>query len=509
MIRMSLVMVVLLLSFENLVNAQELTANSPVNRDVDNACGIKCLQFILNEHFHRQADLMDLVRIHDWSHLQKGVTVGELLEAFHKERIEAKTVSIDPYRVISSDRPSVFLWKNRDSEIGHFVVLLPHANSESVEIWDNGMKRTMPTWEFCRESTGVAIVFSGADSSTFDDHVITSFDHKVAFVLKIVLFVLFFGLAFDWLFLRKKATVGQCIITKPNETTRSGFTLIELIVVIAIISIVISLLLAGVQKVRSQSARITCQNQFRQVALSTLHCHDQFGAFPPGLSVDADNKKYKYMGWTARILPFVEQGNLWNSVEKAFRSDPDQDEFYGWQEHLPILKTRVPIYQCPSDQPSRIELNPFQPAFTWILGNSGTSHQKTDGVFFKDSHVKMSMITDGTSNTILMGERPPSNSGTLGWWYRGWGQNRDGSAEMVLGVREINILGPGCPTGPYSFTEGTPTNRCSIFHFWSLHRQGANFAFADGSVRFLTYSVDSIIDRIATRSGGETVPPLE
>lgn len=489
--------------------AQEWSVDSSVDRTFDNACGIKCLHYLLREHYRQPVDLMELVRVHPWNHLKEGVTVGELFEAIQKEGINAKTISLDPSRVIVSEWPSVWLWKNRDSSIGHFVVLLPKANSEMVEIWDNGNTRTMPTWEFCRESTGVAIVLAAPGQSTFDDRVVTCFDMRLAYILKIVLFVLIFGVAFDWLFLRKKTLQGPTLAAKPLELTRPGFTLIEVIVVIAIISILVGLLLAGVQKVRSQSARIACQNQFRQVALGTLHCHDQFGAFPPGLSVDSDQKKYKYMGWTARILPFVDQGNLWNAVEKAYRTDPDQDDFYGWAEHREILKIRVVLYQCPSDHPGRIESNAFRPAFTWILGSSGTSHQKPDGIFFKDSHVKIAMISDGTTNTILLGERPPSNSGSLGWWYRGWGQNRDGSAEMVLGVREINTWSSNCPAGPYSFSSGSPTNQCSIFQFWSLHPQGANFAFADGSVKFLSFSVDTIVDRLATRAGGESVPPID
>src|SRR5438309_1165846 len=79
-----------------------------------------------------------------------------------------------------------------------------------------------------------------------------------------------------------------------------------------------------------------------------------------------------------------------------------------------------------------------------------------DGVLFRDSRIRLAEITDGTSNTLLVGERPPSTDEVLGWWYAGWGQSKDGSAEMLLGAREINTgsWGPNCPRGPYHFVAG-------------------------------------------------------
>ena len=93
----------------------------------------------------------------------------------------------------------------------------------------------------------------------------------------------------------------------------------------------------------------------------------------------------------------------------------------------------------------------------------------------------------------------------FGWWYAGWGQDRDGDADMVLGVRAMHrsIYAPECPLGPYSFELGSFTNQCDTLHFWSPHPGGANFAFADGSVHFLRYSADSIMPALATRAGGE------
>jgi prepilin-type processing-associated H-X9-DG protein len=146
-------------------------------------------------------------------------------------------------------------------------------------------------------------------------------------------------------------------------------------------------------------------------------------------------------------------------------------------------------------------------AFTDYLGVWGTDRRHRDGVLFLDSEVRLREIADGTSNTLMVGECPPSADGILGWWYAGWGQAKDGSAEALLGVAEWND-GPfyrKCPRGPYSYVPGRLTNQCDMFHFWSLHPGGANFVFCDASVRFLPHSAAPLMPALATRSGGEAV----
>jgi prepilin-type processing-associated H-X9-DG protein len=128
-----------------------------------------------------------------------------------------------------------------------------------------------------------------------------------------------------------------------------------------------------------------------------------------------------------------------------------------------------------------------------------------DGVLFLDSAVRLTDVTDGTSNTLAVGERPPSADLILGWWYAGWGQAKDGEGDMVLGARTRNhsIYGRGCPSGPFEFQPGSFGNQCDAFHFWSPHSNGANFLVCDGSVRFLSYSANRILPALATRAGGE------
>ncbi len=159
-------------------------------------------------------------------------------------------------------------------------------------------------------------------------------------------------------------------------------------------------------------------------------------------------------------------------------------------------------------------------ALTGYLGVSGLgsdpfilgSGYRMSGVIYGASRTKVTHITDGTTNTLLFGERPPSPDYQCGWWYmfspvtiglpylpvRGMRGYADGSAGLpAYGA---------CPLGPYPYTRGDINNICDANHFWSLHTNGANFAFADGSVRFLAYSADSVLPALATRAGGEVVP---
>jgi prepilin-type processing-associated H-X9-DG protein len=143
------------------------------------------------------------------------------------------------------------------------------------------------------------------------------------------------------------------------------------------------------------------------------------------------------------------------------------------------------------------------------LGVQGTNQVRKNGAFFVDSHVRFSDFSDGLNNTIIVGERPPSGDGRWGYCYAGWGTAKDGTGDMVLGVRSLNIgaLEATCPSGVYRFGPGRVDNSCDALHFWSLHSGGAHFLFCDGSVRFLGYDADGILPALATRAGRETVTP--
>jgi prepilin-type N-terminal cleavage/methylation domain-containing protein/prepilin-type processing-associated H-X9-DG protein len=285
-----------------------------------------------------------------------------------------------------------------------------------------------------------------------------------------------------------------------------GFSLVELVVVISIITLLIALLIPAVQYVRESSRRATCANNLRQLALSLHGYHDAHATFPPGVSVQNGKSPQPFLGWNARVLPFLEQTALWDEILQTFANDPD---FLNVPPHV-RRSFPVKVFGCPSD-PRTLSTYTLEGgnkvAFTAYLGLEGINYKQKDGTLFVDSSIALRDITDGTSSTLLIGERPPSADGVWGWWYAGWGQNKDGSAEMVLGMEEIDHspLAPECWVGPYSYGPGELSNQCDLFHFWSQHPGGANFAFADCSVHFMSYSASPIMPMLATRAGGETV----
>ncbi len=283
---------------------------------------------------------------------------------------------------------------------------------------------------------------------------------------------------------------------------RRGLSLVETLVVISILALLTGLTMSAVQRVRSSAARLQCQNHLRQLSLG-LHQHSVArGALPTGIS--GKQTPTPFLGWHVRLLPFLEQSAMFDQAELAYRQDRN---FLHDPPHVGLTQA-LPIFGCPTDVRTHTpqEISPgVRRGLTSYLGVEGRNSIRLDGVLFIDSTLKLGDVTDGTSNTIAIGERPPSSDFILGWWYAGWGQDQDGEAEMLLGTRTKNRYRrtPQCPPGPYAFAAGKLDNPCDAFHFWSLHSGGANFAFADGSVRFLSYSADSILPDLSTRAGGE------
>ncbi len=290
-----------------------------------------------------------------------------------------------------------------------------------------------------------------------------------------------------------------------RDRSRSAYSLIELLVVIAIVAIMIGLLLPAVQKVRSAAARTSCSNNVRQLGLALHQYHGANAHLPPGCSYRDGRDPYPHMGWATRLLPYLEQERLWQITTEAYRKEPF---FEVVPPHLG-LSAVLRVLICPSDArlSTAADFGAFRAANSSYLGVEGTDHIARGGTLYLDSQVRLSDITDGTSNTLLVGERPPNASRNLGWYYAGWGQSKNGSAEMLLGVNEVKVTGqfPNCSRGPYRFGAGRIENDCDLFHFWSTHSDGAYFLFADGSVHFLNYGAESVLSALSTRAGNEVV----
>jgi prepilin-type N-terminal cleavage/methylation domain-containing protein/prepilin-type processing-associated H-X9-DG protein len=335
---------------------------------------------------------------------------------------------------------------------------------------------------------------------------------------------------------------------------RSAFTLIELLVVMAIIAILIGLLLPAVQKAREAANRIKCANNLKQIGLALTNYESVHQSFPPG-STNAFSM-YWHWSWMARILPFIEQDNLFQQAD-GFAHDTSHPVvwylpqpngtvgFSSWspwggypfgivgQPENPALAQNVPIYVCPSDPVlpvvSREKLSDgstLVQAMTDYQGISGRNYVTNDGCLASNRPIRYADILDGSSNTLLVGERHNTKNLTYGAWFAGCGQfgyglpqgdEQRGSGDVVLGVREINSQHNGypeldsCPAGPYHFvppntirdSTGAINFECDTFHYWSWHTGGANFLYADGSVHFLAYAADSVLDAMGTRAGGE------
>ncbi|MFO0964856.1 MAG: DUF1559 domain-containing protein [Gemmataceae bacterium] len=283
--------------------------------------------------------------------------------------------------------------------------------------------------------------------------------------------------------------------------------MIEVLIVLAIIGLMFALVSGSVQNARAAAARAHCGNNLRQIGLALHQHHDTKKALPAGVKSRRRSEPQPGMSWLTQLLPYMEQAPLWRATIDAYEFQ--RLPFYELP-HIGFM-TPMPLFSCPADarpsEPQKTHRN-LTVALTSYVGVLGTDYRRTDGVLFLDSRVRLDGIQDGTSNTLAVGERPPSADHWYGWWYAGFGQRGTGSADMLLGVREINDGGPylsPCSSGPYHFGAGIPGRQCDVLHFWSPHSGGGQFLFADGGVRFLGYAADSIMPALATRASGDLV----
>ncbi|MCU0703321.1 MAG: DUF1559 domain-containing protein [Fimbriiglobus sp.] len=302
---------------------------------------------------------------------------------------------------------------------------------------------------------------------------------------------------------------------------RGGFTLIELLVVIAIIAILIGLLLPAVQKVREAAARTQCINNLKQMGLGLHNYHDVYGQLPMGQTAYTSAAPYEgAWSWQAQILPYIEQDNVY-TMARTF-AGPAWPNWYAWNN--PAAGQKMKIYTCPAD-PRGTQVYPnwgapsSDQALTTYLGNAGTTSSAFDGVLYQNSKVKLVQISDGTSNTLLVGERPPNSNLEYGWWFAAYGYDGRGNGDCVMTSNDLAIANyfiANYSSPPNLPCDGTAAQKiglqpakasanvgCDAAHYWSYHSAGSQFLMGDGSCRLITYSNTNIIPALSTRNGGE------
>ncbi|HVX15606.1 MAG TPA: DUF1559 domain-containing protein [Pirellulales bacterium] len=327
---------------------------------------------------------------------------------------------------------------------------------------------------------------------------------------------------------------------------RQAFTLVELLVVIAIIGMLVGMLLPAVQAARESAARTQCQNNLKQIGIALQTYHDAKKVFPPGYvdlnnnpQLTPDNDIGPGWGWASMILPQLEQSSVFNQINF---SQP-----VGLGVNAAVSQLNLPVFQCPSD--SYQDLVPIydssfsSPIATVAHGNyvgcdgwlecfngatgnvlpgfgddaiaNGVYGPGARGVFWRNSHTRIADVKDGTTNTILAGERSGNHSPST--WT---GAVPGGRCPAWMAANPVfpNSPPPGPAYDNADFAEALVLSHGNATHlpnsdnpifdpdvFYSFHPNGCNFLMCDGSGRFINTDVDGYVyQSLCTIAGGES-----
>ncbi len=282
-----------------------------------------------------------------------------------------------------------------------------------------------------------------------------------------------------------------------NLQHRRGFTLVELLVVIAIIGILVGLLLPAVQAAREAARRCQCSNNLSQLGLAVHHYEFNAEMLPSGV-INPDGpiraeQIGQHVSWIVGILPYIEQSNAYRKFDQAAGAYAPVNQ--------PVRAEPIAILTCPS-HPNQFVDRDNQSKFA-VTNYAGCHHDSeapindnNNGVLFLNSRLRLSKVQDGLSQTILLGEmRDMSDS--LGWVSGTRSTLRNTSSINDPKLMEQNA--PGAPLMPVE-----PAGSLRVGGFGSYHTGGAQFVFADGSMHFLSSTIDSETYRkLGNRADGE------
>jgi hypothetical protein len=298
---------------------------------------------------------------------------------------------------------------------------------------------------------------------------------------------------------------------RSQRGTRPAFTLVELLVVMAIIMVLIALLLPAIQRVREASFRIECGNNLKQIGIALSNYHDNQHTFPSGFITQMPagvSVTSPGWGWPYLILPYIEQGNIFSMINPTL---PIEDPSNG-----PAIVLIIKTYVCPSDRLTGVFTvrdfsgMPVVPAATnSYAGVFGTNEIEDlgvdtgDGMFFRNSQLRYKDVTDGTAYTLAIGERG-SLLTQVPW-----------AGAINLGACWISPKAPTASTHtedpadmPLAQTALTLNDpNASADHFVSPHPDSGIWLYVDGSVRPMMKGIDlSTFHALTTRAGGEPNP---
>ncbi|MGE3822405.1 MAG: DUF1559 domain-containing protein, partial [Isosphaeraceae bacterium] len=308
-----------------------------------------------------------------------------------------------------------------------------------------------------------------------------------------------------------------------------AFTLLELLVVIAIIAVLIALLLPAVQSAREAARRIQCVNNLKQIALAMHNYHDQHNCFPPGRVRSQVNGLGLVYSGLAQVLPMLEQRAVYDAINFSLNADRG----VGGPENDTARRMRISQFLCPTDTSSLFDTPEQSPTNYQMSVGTRHSVRDNDGMLYENSRVRFADVTDGSSQTALLGELARSSTLRSNWIVETTNQGivsyeatcrpngppvaRARGNRWIYGApnhtmyshhRPPNHADADCRGGnPFGDANNAAWDLLSLdTAARSLHPGGVNVALADGSVRFAKNTIHVNVWRgLGTRHGGEVI----